>query len=176
VLDSRIRNTSSIERVWKPVWAQTQGDLSRAGIRLDIGHSPGEVKRTASGAPVFTGLVRGKLNVVVTPSIPINWDLGRGVSGVATIYGGHHLVVIPLDRAHLHQIPFLSVNTCIHEILHVLLQDIYEKRPSGFTGEARELRVDVYATQLWLLGEGGRIREAARRYAHRLRSQSDGSK
>jgi hypothetical protein len=175
LFDTRLTGTTSIDRVWKPVWIETVRDLTRGGIPIESSHGPGEVKRTASGAPVFTGLVPGRVNIVVTARMPVNWDLGRGLSGATTLYEGHHLVVIPLDRAHRHQIPFLSVNTCLHELLHVLLQDVYERRPSGLTGEARELRVDAYATRLWLFGDGSAICEAARTYVARLRSQSPAS-
>ena len=78
--------------------------------------------------------------------------------------------MVALDHAHGHQIPLLSVNTCVHELLHALLHDIFERRPDGLLGEARELRIDWYATRLWLFHDGAAIRRAAQAYVERLRS------
>jgi hypothetical protein len=80
--------------------------------------------------------------------------------------------MVALYRAHCHQIPFLSVNTCVHELLHVLLQDVFEGRPKGLLGEAREFRIDWHATRLWLFHDGGTIRKAAQAYVDRLRYES----
>jgi hypothetical protein len=33
--------------------------------------------------------------------------------------------MIALNYAHAHKIPLVAVNTCVHELLHALLQDIY---------------------------------------------------
>jgi hypothetical protein len=169
ILDSRLGGSTLVERVWKPVWTETLRDLRRGGMHVQTGSGAGEVKRTASGSPVFTGLVHGVVNVVVTHRMPVNWDRGRGVTAVATRFEGHHVVLIALDRAHGHQIPFLSVNTCLHELIHVLLQDVYDNRPAGLEGEAREFRVDAYATRLWLFGDGSALRNAARGYIVRSR-------
>jgi hypothetical protein len=79
--------------------------------------------------------------------------------------------MVALNYAHCHQIPLLSVNTCVHELLHVLLNDIVESRPHGLPGEMREFRIDWLATRLWLFHDGGTIREAARTYAGRLRQE-----
>jgi len=110
------------------------------------------------------------INLVVTDHIPLGWDKGRGVVGVTTLYRGYHLCMVGLRYAHCHQIPLLSVNTCVHELLHALLHDIFEKRPTGFLAEARELRIDLLATRLWLLHDGETIRKAAQTYVERLRS------
>jgi hypothetical protein len=77
--------------------------------------------------------------------------------------------MIALNWAHGHQIPFLSVNTCVHELLHALLGDIFEDRPAGWRGAAREFRIDAYATRLWLFRDGSHIRQAAQVYVDRLR-------
>jgi hypothetical protein len=99
----------------------------------------------------------------------MEWDHARALSGVTTRYQGYHLCMVALNYAHGHQIPFLSVNTCLHELLHALLGDIFESRPEGLPGAAREFRVDWYATRLWLFHDGAHIRKAAQTYAERLR-------
>ncbi len=60
------------------------------------------------------------------------------------------------------------MNTCLHEILHALLGDIFERRPPGWKGNLREVSVDVCATRMWLFGDRGAIRDAARSYLQRL--------
>jgi hypothetical protein len=79
--------------------------------------------------------------------------------------------MVALRHAHGNQIPFLSVNTCVHELLHALMGDIFEGRPTGVCGQAREFRVDCYATRLWLWHDGGAIRRAAKNYVERLRTE-----
>lgn len=100
----------------------------------------------------------------------MNWDKARALAGVTTIYEGYHVCVIAIGYAHGHQFPFLSVNTCVHELLHVLLQDIFVKRPKSFQANEREIRDDWYATRLWLFHDGAAIRKSAAVYLDRLRS------
>jgi len=102
------------------------------------------------------------VNMVITGFLPLSWDRGRAVSGVAARYEGYDVCVIALDQAHPHQMPFLSVNTCVHELLHLLLADTARARPRGWRGNLRESRIDWLATQLWLFGEGQEIYESAR--------------
>ena len=92
------------------------------------------------------------------------------MTGVSTQYDGYHISMIALDYAHGHQIPFLAVNTCVHELLHVLLEDIFEVHPKGLAGYERESRIDWYATRLWLFHDGAGIRTAAQAYLDCLRS------
>ena len=153
---------------WSDIWPETVRDFARGGIRLDSTVAEGEIRQSPASKPIFVGLARGVINLVLTDHIPLHWDNGRALSGVTTRYEGHHLCVIAVDYAHGHQIPLLSVNTCVHELLHVLLHDIFENRPAGWRGEAREFRVDLYATRLWLFRDGAAIREAARTYVPRL--------
>jgi len=68
------------------------------------------------------------------------------------------------------RLPFFSLNTCVHELLHVLLHDIFQPRPKGLQGEGREFRVDLYATRLWLFHDGIMIRKAAQAYLNRIQS------
>jgi hypothetical protein len=70
-------------------------------------------------------------------------------------------------------VPFVSVNTCVHELLHALMQDIFKTRPGGLQTALREFRIDACATGLWLFHDCGGIRESARAYIGRLRSALD---
>jgi hypothetical protein len=158
-----------VERFWSRLWPQAVGDFASGGIRVEATIATGEVRRFPGGNPSFIGLDRSMLNLVVTNQIPMAWDQGRALSGVTARYQGYHVCMIALKYAHGHQIPFLSVNTCLHELLHALLGDIFESRPQGLPGAAREFRVDWYATRLWLFRDGAHIRRAAQAYAERLR-------
>jgi hypothetical protein len=40
-------------------------------------------------------------------------------------------------------------------------------------GQAREFRIDWYATRLWLWHDGGAIRQTAQKYVERLSNTSD---
>jgi hypothetical protein len=151
------------------MWPQAAGDLASGGIRLETSVTTGEVRRSPGGRPIFIGLDRSMLNLVITDQIPMVWDRARALSGVTTRYQGYHICVVALNYAHGHQIPFLSVNTCLHELLHALLQDIFEDRPAGLPGATREFRVDWYATRLWLFHDGAHIRQWAKAYVERLR-------
>jgi hypothetical protein len=111
---------------------------------------------------VFVGADPAAVNMVVTDEIPLLWDNGRGLAGISTHYDGYDLCLIALNNAHGNQVPFFSVNTCVHELLHVLLGDVYGRHPSGAAGQWREMRVDAYATRLWLFGDGRAVREAIR--------------
>lgn len=169
VIDRRARHEAPHERAyWEHIWPQAAGDLAHCGVRLAMTYAAGEVERPPSRTPVIHGLARGKLNLVVTGWIPISWDGGRGIAGVTTLYRGFHLCMVSVARAHGHRIPFVAVNTCTHELLHALLLDIFEKRPPGFWGQAREFRVDALATRLWLLKDGSPVKGPAREYVKRL--------
>jgi hypothetical protein len=170
VIDSRPKwPPEQIGRFWSGLWPQTVQNFASGGIRLDVATAAGEVKRSPGGRPIFVGLDRAALNFVVTDQIPMLWDRARALSGVTTRCEGYHVCVAALNYAHRHQIPYLSVNTCVHEMLHALLGDIFEDRPAGVTGAARELRVDWYGTRLWLFHEGTHIRKSAHTYVERLR-------
>jgi hypothetical protein len=170
VVDGRRRwSRRQLDWYWRRLWPQAAADLAKCGIRIESSRAMGEVWRPAERQPDIEGLIPGALNIVLTHSIPMFWDRGRAISGLTARYRGVHLCMIALNRAHLHEAPFLSVNTCLHELLHALLGDIFEERPAGFAGELRELRIDWYATRLWLLGDGRAIHDAAQRYLERLR-------
>ena len=117
------------------IWAQAVHDFGFCGIRFDSAVSTGEVRRSPGDRPIFTGLDRSVLNFVITDHIPMGWDGGRGLSGVTTMFEGYPLCMVALNYAHCHQIPFLSVNTCVHELLHALMQDIFQRAVrTGFMG------------------------------------------
>jgi hypothetical protein len=173
IVDVRVRfRAEDFARYWSEIWPEAVRDFGRCGVGLQSSLSFAEVRRTPSGQPLFVGLEHAVINFVITDPIPLEWDNGRGITGITTLYRGYHLCMIALSRAHGHQIPFLSVNTCVHELLHALLQDIFDNRPKGLLGKARELRIDLYATDLWLLHRGRDIREQATAYLERLAKSS----
>lgn len=172
-MDSRAQCTrEQFRNFWWDVWPEAVRDFERCGIQLETTDITGEVRRTASDRPVFVGVQRGVVNLVLTDHIPLHWDNGRSSSGVTALYDGYHICMLALRYAHAHQIPFLSVNTCVHELLHVLTQDIFVQRPKWYQAGEHEFRVDLFATRLWLFRDGSAIREAAQRYLDRLRSES----
>jgi hypothetical protein len=161
ILDKRVTLSAD------PVWPEAVRDFARGGIELRVTEVPGEVGRAASGRPVFKGLAHGVINLVVTDYVPLEWDQAKGLAGLTTQYDGYHVCVIAMRHAHGNQLPFFSVNTCVHELLHVLLHDIFATRPQGVAGSQREWRIDWYATRLWLFGDSAEIRGMAAEYLRR---------
>jgi hypothetical protein len=159
-----------LNHFWWRIWPEAATDFNRCGIQLECGDAKGEIKLSPGGRPVFVGLERGVVNLVLTDHLPQHWDQGRALAGMTTIYEGYHLCVIAVSYAHGHQFPFLSVNTCVHELLHLLLQDVFLKRPKWLQTNERELRDDADATMLWLFHDGAAIRKSAAVYLDRLRS------
>lgn len=152
------------------IWPETLRCFRGTGIEFRITDDVGEIRRSPGGKPIFIGLRRDAVNLFLTDTIPIHWDGGRALKGVATIFEGCHLCVIALRYAHGHRIPLLSTNTCVHEMLHVFLQDIFVNRPSRLESEEREMRIDWYATRLWLFGRDAAIRSAAQAYLRRCQT------
>lgn len=170
VMDKRARCTpAQLLRFRSSIWPEAVRDFSRCGIELQSSEGTGEIRLSPADRPIFVGLERGVINVVLTNQIPWSWDEGRTLAGLTTVYEGYHLCLIALSHAHGHQIPFLSVNTCVHELLHALLQDIFVSRPKWFQAGGREFRVDWCATKLWLFQDGAAIRQSAQTYVGRLR-------
>ncbi len=165
VLDSKARRALHFEQ---GIWQEALRDLAKCGLQVQVNKTTGEVARPSQREPIITGLQPGKLNLVVTDQIPMYWDHGRLLNGLTTPYRGYHLCMVAMNWAHGHQVPVLSVNTCLHEILHALLLDIFERRPPGWMGHVRELRVDACATRMWLLGDGSGLLDSARAYLERL--------
>jgi hypothetical protein len=163
-------SANDLTRFWRKTWPEAVRDLNRGGVQFQVTDAPGEIKRTAADRPVFVGLERGVLNLVLTDHLPLYWDASRALAGVTTIYQGYHLCLIALRYAHGNQVPWFSVNTCTHELLHALMQDVYVTHPKWYQSAGREARIDSYATGLWLFGSGTAIRRSAREYVALLRS------
>jgi hypothetical protein len=169
VVDSRVRSADRLDRFWRSIWPEAARTFGRGGIDLHTTDSPGEVRRTAADRPLLVGLRAGAVNLVLTDHIPMFWDRGRASAGTTTIHQGRHVCMIALAYAHGHRIPFVSVNTCVHELLHALLQDVFVARPEWYDGGGREARVEWHATALWLFGAGAAVRASGREYLERLR-------
>ena len=175
-MDSRAQCTpEQLHHFWWSIWPAAVRDFSRGGIELQTSDGPGEVRRSPGDTPIFIGLRRDAVNLVLTDHIPMKWDTGRALAGVTTIHNGYHVCVVALRYAHGNQIPFLSVNTCVHELLHALLHDVFVSRPRWFQTGGHEFRTDWYATRLWLFHDGAAIRESAQTYLGRLLSGAAGN-
>lgn len=173
ILDTKARiKPSTAERFWSGIWPEAVSDLASCGVRIESSTKKGEIWRPPHREPVISGLERGVLNVVLTDQVPVQWDNGMALNGVTTLYRGFHLSMIALNEAHGHQIPFLSLNTCVHELLHAVMLDILENRPKGAQGQQRELRIDYLATRIWLLGDTAEVRASARLYRQRLKENA----
>jgi hypothetical protein len=171
VTDAKARFApGALQHFWSGIWPEAVRTFGNGGIQLQTTDGPGEVQHTAADRPLFIGLRRGAINLVLTDHLPLYWDNARSLAGVTTLDRGYHLCLIALRFAHGNRVPYLSVNTCVHEILHALLQDIYVSRPTRFQSTTRESRVDWYATNLWLFRDGAAIRKSARIYLDRLAS------
>ena len=172
VMDSRAKCTpEQFHHFWWSIWPEAVRDFRNGGIALQVSDASGEIKRTAGGRPDFVGLARGVLNLVLTDHIPMNWDRGQALAGVTTLYESYHLCLIAISYAHGDQIPFLSVNTCVHEILHALLGDVFVSRGKWYRSGEREFRTDWYGTLLWF-HDGAAVRKSAREYLGRLQSSA----
>jgi hypothetical protein len=157
-------------RFWSNIWPEAIRDFGQCGIQLQCTDTPGEVRRSPAGRPIFDGLRRGVINLVLTDYIPMHWDNGRALAGVTTLQEGCCICLIALRYAHANRIPFLSTNTCVHEMLHALMQDVFLRRPSWLQVGERESRIDWYATRMWLFGSGVDIRRSASMCIKRLQS------
>jgi hypothetical protein len=170
IMDSRGRCTpEELHNFWWSIWPEAVRNFGRAGIGLQTTDGPGEVKRSPGDMPIFVGLQPGVVNLVLTDHIPLKWDNARALAGVTTIHGGYHVCLIALRYAHGDQVPFISVNTCVHELLHALLQDVYVRSPKWYQGGEREFRTDWYASCMWLFHTGSAVRNSAQAYLARLR-------
>ena len=171
VMDSRAQNPpEQFRRFWGSIWPEAFRDFARGGIDLQTSDGAGEIKRSAADKPIFIGLRPGVINLILTDHIPMYWDRGQALAGVTTIQQGYHLCVIAVRYAHGDQVPFLSVNTCVHELLHALMEDVFVNHPKWYQTGEREFRIDYYATLLWMFRDGAAVRQSAQRYLGRLRT------
>lgn len=157
-----------LQRFREKIWPEAARDFGRCGIVFQRNQVLGEVRRLPGGGPEFKGLAPGVLNLVLTPFIPIEWDQGRAVAGMTARYEHFHVCTIALRYAHGHQIPYLSLNTCVHEFLHALMQNIFEPQANGASAGVKEFRIDALATRLWIFKDGGEVRRSAEVYLRRL--------
>ena len=158
---------ADVQRFWSGIWAEAVRTFASGGIDLQVTDGPGEIRNSPADQPIFVGLQRKTINLILTGRLPMYWDSGRALAGTSTVREGYQICVISQAYAHGNQVAFLSVNTCVHEILHVLLQDVYLPRPKWYQVGGRETRVDWYATRLWLFHDGAAIRESAAAYLAR---------
>jgi len=159
-----------LQRFWWSIWPEAVREFGRCGIEIQTNDVRGEIKRSAGDRPIFVGAEYGVLNLVLTDHIPMYWDGGRGLAGATTLYEGFHLCVIAISNAHGNQLPFISVNTCVHELLHALMQDIFVRDPSWFRSGEGEFRIDALATRMWLFHDDAAVRQSARAYLKKLRA------
>ena len=152
------------------VWDEAARTFRSCGVCLRTIDRQGEIHYYPSGLPRFSSLERGMLNVVLTDRIPLVWDNGRSLAGVATVHEGYHVSVIAMKRAYPNRVPVIAVNTVVHEMLHVFCGDIFQRRTSLIHEYHREALVDWLATRLWLLERGTDIRRSAEMYVLRLAS------
>jgi hypothetical protein len=150
------------------VWDEALRDFAKGGISFRIVDRKGEVLKYPSGKPRFRCLDRGVINIVLADRVPLDWDKGRSLAGVATLYEGFCVCVISMKEAHENQVPFVAVNTVVHELLHILMQDVFVMDRVSVRGISSEARVDMYASRLWLFGDGETIRRSARECLKRL--------
>lgn len=162
-------SAQSLKAFRSAVWDEAVNAFSACGVHLKIEERTGEVLKYPGGRPRFIGLDRNCLNIVLTDHIPLSWDQARFSAGIARIYEGCHLCLIAVQAAHGNRVPFLALNSVVHELLHVFLQDIYAKRGEWLHGYDREARVDWHATRLWLFRDGGEVKRSAAVYVKRLR-------
>jgi hypothetical protein len=171
ILDKRANCTKEqLAGFWKQIWPEAVRNLSRCGIEISATDEVGEIRRSPTSRPIFAGVQRGVINLVLTREIPLAWSRARGLAGTTTIWEGYHVCLIALDHAHGHRIPFIGVNTCLHELLHALMQDVFVTRATSWESRKREARVEWLATRLWLFEDGSGIRESAQSYLQRLRA------
>lgn len=157
-----------LRHFWTAIWPETVRDFGQGGMTLAATDGPGEIRYSAADKPIFTGLRRRVLNLVLTRDLPLYWDQARARAGAATIIDGYHVCVIALRYAHGDQAPFVSVNTCVHELLHALMQDVFVTKPKWYQVGTREFDADYYATLMWIFHDGTEVRQSARVYLRRI--------
>jgi hypothetical protein len=146
------------------VWNEAVQVLRKCGIVLRTVEHEGEIHKYPSGPPRIVGLGYKVLNIVLTDTIPMAWDNGRGVAGVATVYEGYHLTLISILASHGNRVPFLHVNTLVHELIHMFFEDFYLPREGRLSGQAHEHVIDWHATRMWLFSDDGAVKQSAFQY------------
>lgn len=171
IIDARAHlQPAQLQRFWTAIWPEAYRVFQRGGIELKTTDSPGEVRRSAADRPLFTGLRRAVINLILTDHLPLYWDNSRALAGGTSLWNGYSVCLIALRYAHGNRVPFLSTNTCVHELMHALLLDIFVSHPFWYQSAEREARIDWYATLLWLFHDGHAIRQSAQECLRRLQS------
>lgn len=175
LLDRNARcSPAGVRRFHETIWREAVRMFGSGQATFRVAGRSGEIRRYPSGRPLFVGLERAMLNIVLADTVPLDWDSGRGLAGVPVRSEGYDVIVISLKNAHPNRFPVLAANTLVHELLHVLLGDIFLARPDAFAKGWREAAADWQATRLWLLGGAPAIREAARKSVERLNRSGSG--
>ena len=78
-----------LDNFWRRIWPEAVRDFSRGAIELQTSDGPGEVRRSPADNPIFVGLRRGAINLVLTDRLPLYWDNHRSLSGVSTVQDGY---------------------------------------------------------------------------------------
>ena len=139
-----------LHHFWSNIWPEAVRDFSQGGIDLQTSDGPGEIRRSPGDKPIFIGLRRGVINLVLTDHLPLYWDNGRALAGVTALSGGYPVCMIALR----------SISSSGH----------LRKPPEVVPVRRTEFRVNWYATCLWLFHDGAAIRESAQVCLDRLRS------
>jgi hypothetical protein len=160
--NTRAATTPEAVRAFRAgVWAEAVRTFAEGGVALRVRERAGEILQYPSSRPRFVGLERGEVNVVLTDTIPLEWDHGRQVAGGSTVYEGYVVCVIAMRYAHRFRAPLLAVNTVVHELLHVFSGDVFAARGGRWRRYRREGEEDWLATRMWLSGRGAGVRPGA---------------
>jgi hypothetical protein len=74
-MDIRTKCTpEQLRRFWWRIWPEAVRDFNRGGIQLQCTDAKGEIRLSAGDRPIFVGLQRGVINLVLTDHIPMAWD------------------------------------------------------------------------------------------------------
>src|ERR1039457_4982829 len=70
IMDSRAQcPPEQLRQFWSGIWPEAVRNFSRGGIQLQTTDGPGEVRRSPGDKPIFLGLRRGVVNLVLTGHI-----------------------------------------------------------------------------------------------------------
>ena len=106
VMDRNARCTpEALNRFWWSVWPEAVRSFGRGGIQLQCTDAHGEIRLSPGGRPMFYGLERGVLNLVITDHLPASWDSARALAGMTAWHAGYCVSVIALRYAHGNQLP-----------------------------------------------------------------------
>lgn len=160
-----------LRRFDNSLWPEAAWMYSRAGVWFEVRRGEARMDRPPYREPAITGLQARRINLLLTSRAPHAWDGGRGWSGVSLLYRGRVLCLVALEHANGNLIPWLSLNTVAHELMHAISGDVFAPQPGGFRVVRREAAVDSALTRLWLFGSEPGVRGDAMRLLGRLELQ-----